>query len=188
MVVLAAISGGPVARVDASSAGEVTGVEALVTTEPDLALAVIAADCVPVLLADEQAGVVAAAHAGRRGVAARIVPDTVAALVEAGGRLDRTTAWVGPAICGRCYEVGPDVAAEVVALEPAAETTTWWGTPGLDLTAAVLDQLRRYGVRDVRMDDRCTREEPELYSHRRDGVTGRHGALVVLTSDPARPT
>ncbi len=185
LVVLAAVSGGPVGRVDASSGPEISGVEALVTTVPDLALAVIAADCVPVLLADEQAGVVAAAHAGRRGVAARIVPDAVSALVAAGGDASQTTAWVGPAICGRCYEVGADVAAGVVALEPAATSTTRWGTTGLDLTAAVLDQLRRSGVHDIRVDGRCTLENSALYSHRRDGTTGRHAAVVVLSTDEA---
>lgn len=182
LVVLAAVSGGPVARVDGTSPREVTGVEALVSTEPDLALAVIAADCVPVLLADDEAGVVAVAHAGRRGVAARIVPDAVAALAAAGGRPGRTTAWVGPAICGRCYEVGEQVAAQVVALEPAAAATTRWGTPGLDLVAAVRDQLHRVGVVDVSVDGRCTLEDEQLFSYRRDGRTGRHGAVVVRTA------
>jgi len=185
LVVLAAVSGGPVARVGASGPAEVTGVEALVTTEPDLALAVIAADCVPVLLADDEAGVVAVAHAGRRGVAARIVPDAVAAMADLGAAAGRTTAWLGPAICGRCYEVGEQVAAQVSDLEPAAAVTTRWGTPGLDLTAAVHDQLRRCGVVDVGVDGRCTLEDLDLFSYRRDGRTGRHAAVVVRTASPA---
>jgi YfiH family protein len=182
LVVLAAVSGGPVARVDGTGPREVTGVEALVSTDADLALAVIAADCVPVLLADDEAGVVAVAHAGRRGVAARIVPDAVAALVQAGGSPGRTSAWVGPAICGRCYEVGEQVAAPVVALEPAAAATTRWGTPGLDLVAAVREQLRRAGVDEVSVDGRCTLEDEQLFSYRRDGRTGRHAAVVVRTA------
>lgn len=179
LVVLAAVSGGPVARVDASSPSEVGGVEAVVTTEPDLAVGVIAADCVPVLLADEAAGVVGAAHAGRRGVQARIVTDTVAAMVDLGARRERLVAWLGPAICGRCYEVGQDVANLTLAAAPAARATTSWGTTALDLPAAVLAELALAGVEDVQADPRCTFEDPLLYSYRRDGRTGRQASVVV---------
>ncbi len=179
LVVLAAVSGGPVARVDASSPGEVGGVEAIVTTEADLAVGVIAADCVPVLLAEDAAGVIGAAHAGRRGVQARIVTDTVSAMVDLGAHRDRLVAWVGPAICGRCYEVGDDVAAQTVAVAPAARATTSWGTTALDLPAAVLAELAEAGVTDVQADPRCTVEDPLLYSYRRDGLTGRQASVVV---------
>lgn len=179
VVLLAAVSGGPVATVDASSPAEVSGVEALVTTEPDLALGVLAADCVPVLLADDVAGVVGAAHAGRRGVAATITTQTVAAMRELGADPGRMTAWVGPAICGRCYEVGDDVAAEVLAVQPAAQARTSWGTTALDLPAAVQAELARAGVTDVHADPRCTAEDPSLFSYRRDGRTGRQASLVV---------
>lgn len=179
LVVLAAVSGGPVARVDASSAAEVGGVEAIVATEPGLAVGVIAADCVPVLLADDAAGVIGAAHAGRRGVQARIVTDTVSAMVDLGAHRDRIVAWVGPAICGRCYEVGDDVAAQTVAVAPAARATTSWGTTALDLPAAVRAELTEAGVKDVRADPRCTFEDPLLYSYRGDGLTGRQASVVV---------
>lgn len=179
LVVLAAVSGGPVARVDATSPAEVGGVEAIVTTEPDLAVGVIAADCVPVLLADDAAGVVGAAHAGRRGVQARIVTDTIAAMVDLGARRERLAAWVGPAICGRCYEVGEDVAEQTLAAAPAARATTSWGTTALDLPAAVHAELAEAGVRDIQADSRCTFEDPLLYSYRRDGRTGRQASVVV---------
>lgn len=179
LVVLAAVSGGPVARVDSMSPREVTGVEAIVTTEPNLALGVIAADCVPVLLADESAGVIGAAHAGRRGVEAAIVTDTVRAMCDLGAVEARIEAWVGPAICGRCYEVGDDVASQTVAKAPQARSTTSWGTTALDLPAAVLADLDAAGVRQVHADPRCTHEDPLLYSYRRDGVTGRQASVVV---------
>ncbi|MGA7690196.1 MAG: peptidoglycan editing factor PgeF [Jiangellales bacterium] len=179
LVVLAAVSGGPVAQVDGSSPAEVGGVEAIVATEPDLAVGVIAADCVPVLLADDTAGVIGAAHAGRRGVQARIVTDTVSAMVDLGAHRDRLVAWVGPAICGRCYEVGDDVAAQTVAVAPAARATTSWGTTALDLPAAVLAELAEAGVAHVHAEPRCTLEDPLLYSYRRDGLTGRQASVVV---------
>lgn len=185
LVVLAAVSGGPVQRVNAPAPAEVTGVEALVTTDADLALGVIAADCVPVLLADEAAGVIGAAHAGRRGVQARIVTDTVADMVTLGAEPSRIQAWLGPAICGRCYEVGDDVAAQTVAVAARAASQTSWGTTALDLPAAVVAELESVGVSDVVVDGRCTREDPTLYSYRRDGRTGRQASVIVRSGEDA---
>jgi polyphenol oxidase len=179
LVVLAAVSGGPVARVDGSSPAEVGGVEAIVTSEPGLAIGVIAADCVPVLLADDTAGVIGAAHAGRRGVEAGIVTDAVHIRVGLGADPARIEAWLGPSICGRCYEVGDDVAAQTIALAPAAASVTSWGTTALDLPAAVLAELTAGGVGRVQRDPRCTHEDPLLYSYRRDGQTGRQASVVV---------
>lgn len=183
LVVLAAVSGGPVRRVSAPAPDEVSGVEALVTTDTDLALGVIAADCVPVLLADETAGVIGAAHAGRRGVQALIVTDTVTDMVSLGAEPARIQAWLGPAICGRCYEVGDDVAAATVVVAPRAASQTSWGTTALDLPAAVVAELESLGVRDVVLDPRCTREDPTLYSYRRDGRTGRQASVIVRSSE-----
>lgn len=185
LVVLAAVSGGPVAMVDTDSPGEVSGVEAIVTSAPDLAIGVIAADCVPVLLADEDAGVIGAAHAGRRGVQARIVVDTVERMQALGAEANRLRVWVGPAICGRCYEVGEDVASETRAVAPAAGSTTSWGTTALDLPRAVRAQLDECGVEhaNVFSDGRCTREDPTLYSYRRDGRTGRQASVILRSDD-----
>ncbi|WP_127480411.1 peptidoglycan editing factor PgeF [Nocardioides pantholopis] len=150
--------------------------DALVTDRAGVVLLVRVADCVPVLLADPDAGVVAAAHAGRAGVAAGVVPATVRAMRERGARA--VTAWIGPHVCGSCYEVPTELAAEIVALEPAAAATTSWGTPALDLGAGVRAQLERDGVTVVDAA-RCTRESPDLYSHRRDGArAGRLAALI----------
>ncbi|WP_183101433.1 polyphenol oxidase family protein, partial [Nocardioides pelophilus] len=137
-----------------------------------------AADCVPVLLADAEVGVIGAAHAGRLGVVRGVVPATVARMRELGA--DRITAWVGPRICGGCYEVPPAMQEEVVAIEPATRATTSWGTPALDLGAGVIAQLGRAGVR-VEDVGRCTRESADLYSFRRDAQqAGRLAAVIRL--------
>lgn len=180
LVVLASRAGGPVGRVDAETPGEMTEVEALVTTVPGMALAVSAADCVPVLLAEDTSGVIAAAHAGRRGVDARIVSDTVEAMRRLGSTPERITAWLGPAICGRCYEVGDDVAAITTAIAPQARSQTSWGTTALDLPRAVHAELVAAGITAVQTSDRCTYEDPQLFSYRRDGRTGRQASVIVI--------
>ncbi|MEV7921967.1 polyphenol oxidase family protein, partial [Streptomyces griseoviridis] len=110
-------------------------VDALVSTRRGLALAVLTADCTPVLLADPVAGVVGAAHAGRPGMVAGIVPAAVLAMTELGADPARIVARTGPAVCGRCYEVPEEMRAEVAAAEPAAHAETSWGTPAVDVTA-----------------------------------------------------
>jgi YfiH family protein len=154
--------------------------DAIFTDVAGLALAVQVADCVPVLLADPQARLAGAAHAGRQGMAAGVVPELVAAMTAAGGRPDRMRALIGPSICGGCYEVPEQMRAEVSTTVPAASCVTRAGTPGLDIAAGVLAQLASAGVGSVARDGRCTRESPELYSYRRDGATGRFAALVWL--------
>ena len=150
--------------------------DALVTDRSDVVLLVRAADCVPVLLADPGAGVVAAAHCGRPGLAAGVVPATVARMRELGAR--EVTAWIGPHVCGACYEVPAAMREEVGSIEPASLATTSWGTPALDLGAGVRAQLERDGVTVVDAA-RCTRESPDLYSYRRDGAhAGRLGGLI----------
>ena len=154
--------------------------DALVTTERELCLVVMVADCVPVLLADAQVGVVAAVHAGRRGVQARILDRTLAAMAELGGRPERTAARLGPAVCGACYEVPADMQREVVGVAPAAAATTPAGTPGLDLRAGLVEVLRGQGVDDVELVGPCTREDAAFYSYRRDAVTGRFAGFGWL--------
>ncbi|TQL69218.1 hypothetical protein FB381_3122 [Nocardioides albertanoniae] len=151
--------------------------DGIVTTERDLVLLVRTADCVPVLLADEAAGVVGAAHAGRRGMAAGVVPQTVARMRALGAT--SITAWMGPYVCGRCYEVPEAMQAEVADVEPAAKATTSWGTPSLDVGAGVLAQLARDDIDAVDVS-RCTRESDDLYSFRRDGAGMSLGALIRL--------
>lgn len=154
--------------------------DALVTRAQGVALAVLVADCVPVLLAGPSpAGpVVAAAHAGRRGVALGVVAATVETMAVLGARPDRVSALVGPAVCAQCYEVPGAMAQEFLASVPSARATSRTGTPALDLPAAVTAQLHTAGVGDVAVDPTCTAQDPSLYSHRRDAVTGRFAGVV----------
>lgn len=154
--------------------------DALVTAVPGVALVVLVADCVPVLVADGRAGTAGVAHAGRQGVAAGVVGAMVGALADLGSDPQDLVALVGPAICGRCYEVPEQMRNQVAALVPAAHAVTRSGTPALDLPAAVAAQLRDAGVRQVQRADVCTAESPDLYSHRRDGVTGRFAGAVLV--------
>ncbi|MFI6941018.1 peptidoglycan editing factor PgeF [Streptomyces sp. NPDC050418] len=155
-------------------------VDAVVTGRRGPALAVLTADCTPVLLADPEAGVIGAAHAGRPGMLAGVVPATVEAMVELGAEPGRIIARTGPAVCGRCYEVPDGMRADVAAAEPAAFAETSWGTPAVDVTAGVRAQLERLGVRDLVSSDVCTRESADHYSYRRDRTTGRLASYIWL--------
>lgn len=185
LVFVRQVHGRDVAVVDESGPAGVVeldlAADALVTTAPDTALAVVVADCLPVMLADPVAGVVAAAHAGRPGLAAGVLLATLQVMGDLGARPDRTVALIGPGVCGGCYEVPPAMRTEVAAGLPGAAATTRWGTPALDLPAAAVRQLGDAGV-TVRRDPRCTLETAELFSHRRDGrdrPTGRFAGWVM---------
>jgi hypothetical protein len=155
-------------------------VDAIVTTAPSVPLAVLVADCAPVLLADPVARVVGAAHSGRPGTAAGVVPALVAAMCERGAVPGRLRAAIGPAVCGGCYEVPAALRDEVASIVPETYATTRTGTPGLDIRAGIAAQLRGAGVTAVDSDPRCTMETPALYSYRRDGLTGRFAGYVWL--------
>lgn len=167
--------------VEAPFGDDAPELDGVVTTSPGLALAVLVADCVPVLLADPVARVVGAAHSGRVGTVAGIVPATVAEMRTHGADPARMVAFVGPSACGGCYEVPDAMRAEVSAEVPAAWAVTSQGTAGLDVRAGVGEQLAKAGVTDVRHDTRCTIETADLYSYRGEGRTGRFAAYVWLT-------
>lgn len=155
-------------------------VDAIVTARRGLALAVLTADCVPVLLADPVAKVAAAAHAGRPGLVAGVVPAAVRAMTGLGADPARIVVRTGPAVCGRCYEVPGAMRAEVAAVEPAAHAETSWGTPAVDVAAGVHAQLERLGVRDREQSPVCTLESADHFSYRRDRTTGRLAGYVWL--------
>jgi polyphenol oxidase len=148
--------------------------DAVVTRSTEVALAVLVADCVPVLLAG--AGVIAAVHAGRPGLVAGVVPRTLAVMRELGAH--EVDAVVGPSVCGRCYEVPADMRDTAARVEPVSSTVSWTGTPAIDVAAGVVAQLRADGV-EVRWVPGCTRERDDLYSYRRDGRTGRFAGVVA---------
>ena len=166
------------------------GSDAAVTALPGVALAVLSADCVPVLLADPRAEVVGVAHAGRVGAAAGVLPRTLEAMTALGAHAGDCDALLGPAVCGACYEVPAAMRDEVETTLPGSATCTRRGTPGLDLRAGLRAQLAALGVGRVGVDPRCTVEDPDLYSHRRAtgrGGPGRTGRLAAVTwLDPSR--
>jgi YfiH family protein len=180
LVWMSQVHGNGVAVVDGPQAGPLPETDAVVTSTPGLVLGVLVADCVPILLADPVAGVVAAVHAGREGVRQGVVPATLSAMAGLGARARHVSALLGPAVCGDCYEVPAEMQADVARVAPAAAVGTRKGRPGLDLRAAVADGLRRAGIPEVVQDPRCTVEDRQLFSHRRDGVTGRQAGIVWL--------
>jgi YfiH family protein len=176
------VHGAEVAVVDGpwGSSSGIPSVDAIVTTRRGLALAVLTADCVPVLLADPVAGVAAAAHAGRPGMIAGVVPAALRAMTDLGAEPSRIVVRTGPTVCGRCYEVPAAMRAEVAAIEPAAYAETSWGTPAVDVSAGVHAQLERLGVCDRAQSPVCTLESDDHFSYRRDRTTGRLAGYVWL--------
>ena len=174
------VHGDHVVRVDEPIGSAVDDTDGLVTATPRLALAVVTADCVPVLMGDARAGVVAAVHAGRVGAQKGVVARAVEEMLEAGAHADDISVLLGPAVSGRNYEVPEAMAAEVEATLPGSRTTTSRGTPGLDLRAGIARQLTDLGITAIDVDPRCTVGDRNLFSHRRDAPTGRLASLVWM--------
>jgi YfiH family protein len=174
------VHGDHVEVVGEPSESAVDDTDALVTATPRLALAVVTADCVPVLMADARAGVVAAVHAGRVGAQRGVVARALEAMLSVGARTEDISVLLGPAVSGRNYEVPAAMADEVGAALPGSRTTTSAGTPGLDLRAGLACQLSDLGVKAIDIDPRCTVDDPSLFSHRRDAPTGRLASLVWM--------
>lgn len=142
-------------------------------------VAVMVADCVPVVLVgafEDGSPALAAVHAGRPGLVAGVLPEAIGRLRDAGAR--GLEAWLGPSICGRCYEVPEGLRDEVDAAVPGTAATTSWGTASLDLPAGVRSQLEGAGVLVHRDAEACTYEHDEFFSHRRAPGEGRIAGLV----------
>ena len=169
-----------IVTVDGPIDGAVDKTDGLVTTTPRLALAVVTADCVPVLMADARAGVVAAVHAGRVGAQKGIVPLAIEAMLDLGARSEDISVLLGPAVSGHNYEVPEAMADEVAAALPGSRTVTSRGTPGLDLRAGIARQLTSLGVSAIDIDPRCTVDDRNLFSHRRDAPTGRMASVLWM--------
>lgn len=178
LVVADQVHGTDVVEVTRDWPGAAPEADALVTRVRGLALGVLVADCTPVLLAAPAEGVAGVAHAGRKGMAAGVVHALVAAMRDLGAR--SLVGRVGPSICPRCYEVPAELREQVAADVPVARSVTRTGTPALDVAGGVLEQLAPY-VTDLRQLPGCTAERADLFSYRRDGVTGRSAGLVWLT-------
>lgn len=174
------VHGRTVTVIDSPQLRPVPASDALVTAEPRLAVAALVADCVPVLLADPVAKIVAAVHAGRVGARAGVLPAALEAMRRLGARMDEVEVLLGPSACGQCYEVPDQMQLDVEARLPGSACRTRRGTAGLDLRAGLRRQLVAAGVTRIGVDPRCTIEDPTLYSYRRDGVTGRLAALTWI--------
>ena len=159
--------------VEVSDASEVIDADALVTTSKGLGIAVIAADCLPILLSSPQA--VAAVHAGRVGVGNGIIDRTVALMQSLGAR--GISATVGPSICADCYEVSPQMYQEFVLENPEASTSAQ--KHALDLKRSARAQLEKLGV-VTRGVDICTLENHDYFSFRRDRTPERLAGVIAL--------
>jgi len=174
------VHGDHVEVVDGPRDAPLADTDALVTRTPRLALAVVSADCVPVLLADARAGVVGAVHAGRVGARDGVVARAVEAMVAEGAHEQDISVLLGPAVSGRNYEVPAAMADEVEAVLPGSRATSSKGTPALDLRAGIACQLKTLGVGAIDVDPRCTVDEAGLFSHRRGAPTGRLASVVWM--------
>lgn len=188
LVTMGAVHGSGVARV--SAPGHWEDVDALVTTDTDLALVAFSADCATIALAG--AGAIGVVHCGWRGLVVDVLGATVNAM--RGHTVGDVRAVVGPTICGVCYPVPPTRVAEFLstsskAVIAAAVVKARDGQPAIDVRAGVLTRLAELGVRAEAVGG-CTAESSDLFSYRRDGRTGRQGMIVTLratagTVDPS---
>lgn len=149
--------------------------DGLITTVKGISLAVMVADCIPLLLVSQEA--VAAVHVGRAGLVNRIAIKALHRMRTLGAI--EVHAILGPSICGTCYEVPFEMQQDVIADHPRAFSTTIHGTPALDLAAALIVELMAEGV-SYEASAICTKEDPMYYSHRRDNPTGRFVGVISL--------
>jgi purine-nucleoside/S-methyl-5'-thioadenosine phosphorylase / adenosine deaminase len=178
------VHGADVADLDGAAfrgAGVPAAKDAALTRTPGRVCAILTADCVPVLLADDGGTVVAAAHAGWRGLSAGVLAATLRALAVAPARLN---AWIGPCIGAAHYEVGPEVREAMLAVDARAAEAFESGPGGkfhADLALLARQQLQSLGITRIDGAGECTYAYPDRYfSHRRDGQTGRQATLIWL--------
>ncbi|GAA0438638.1 MULTISPECIES: peptidoglycan editing factor PgeF [Sphingomonas] len=163
--------------------------DALVTDRPGLALGILTADCAPVLLADREAGVVGAAHAGWKGAIGGVTDSTLAAMEQLGARRERIAAAVGPCIARVSYEVDADFVRRFAEADPENErffTDTREGHAQFDLEAYVVHRLASAGVRRIEALGLDTYADPERFfsyrraTHRGEPDYGRQIAIIGL--------
>ncbi|GGN15694.1 laccase domain protein [Lentzea pudingi] len=174
------VHGRTVATVDGPQGEPLEATDAVVTKRAGLGLVVLTADCVPVLLGDQEAGVVGAVHAGRVGARVGVVVEALKAMMALGAELERIEVLLGPSVCGECYEVPVEMQKDVEKHLPGSASKSRKGTPALDLRAGLWNQLASAGVGKIGADPRCTFEEKDLFSHRRQAPTGRLASVVWI--------
>lgn len=172
--VMSQVHGDTVFVIDQISA-QVQVADALITANSEIALVVLVADCIPLLLRSEK--LVAAVHVGRAGLLNSIAVKTVAMMSALGAT--QIMGSIGPAICGKCYEVPQELHDEVIAMHPLARSTTRSGTPALDLPKALIAALAEVDV-PVGVSAGCTLEDQNSFSYRRNQITGRQAGVIKL--------
>ena len=176
---------------DSAPAEEVIEADAAVTTKPNTALTVMAADCLPVLISSPDGGVIGAAHAGWRGLLGGVLENTVDVMQAKAGlsRVDQYRVWLGPAIGPRAFEVGEEVHAAFHDFGqnhglpvPAEAFMAIDGKPGkywANLYLLARQRLASKGINHLYGGEFCTvRDQAEFFSHRRDGLSGRFAAFI----------
>lgn len=149
--------------------------DALITKTHGLALAVMSADCIPLLLSSQH--VISAVHVGRAGLINQIAIKVIQAMRELGAV--SIHAQLGPSICGTCYEVPQNLADEVLISHPSAFSLTRDATPSLNLSRALIDDLLANDV-TYEASTICTLENADYFSYRRHNITGRNAGVIWL--------
>ncbi len=181
----------PPAVSDNGEAGAEPAADSAVTSRPGRVLAVMAADCLPVMIVDRDATVLGAAHAGWRGLSGGVLENVLAALRRKNPAAAQWRAWIGPGIGPDAFEVGEDVLRAFTAddAQAAALFRPYPDRPGkwlADLAGLAALRLRRAGVQEVQVSGLCTYTDRErFFSYRRDGATGRMAMLAWLEGDAA---
>lgn len=190
---LTQVHGNTVADADAYStlSPERPEADAAVTTARGRVLAVLTADCLPVVLSDAAASVVAVAHAGWRGLAGGVLENTLRAMADRAPAASLWRAWIGPGIGAQAFEVGDDVYQAFIGHDPQCarhfkpRSRTRPGKWLADLPGLAALRLANAGVSEIALSGRCTFSEPEhFYSYRREPVTGRMATVVWLDERP----
>jgi len=166
------VHGNEVVEVDENSSSAVTA-DALITREKDLPLAVLSADCLPILIKGRD--IVGAIHAGRKGVLNGIIAKTIERIRSLSD--SELVATIGPAICEKCYEVDLEMYFDAIAREPSLATTS--ESHCLDLKKAANEQLKTHNLKVIDVGI-CTAHNRNYFSYRRDGITGRNAGVIVL--------
>ena len=166
------VHGNEVVEVNSDSPQGVTA-DALITREAGLPIAVLSADCLPILI--KSRNIVGAIHAGRKGILNQVIAQTILKIRSLGG--DELSATIGPAICAKCYEVDVVMYRDAIAADPNLATDE--ASHCLDLKRAAVGQLEKLEVKVSNLDI-CTAHNPNYFSYRRDGICGRNAGVIVL--------
>lgn len=186
LITLSAVHGSDVVTVDEAmlTSGEDPVADGVVVTGTGVALMALGADCLTVAIAGEDETTVAAVHCGWRGLAGDVVGAALAAMEDRGTRAGQVI--LGPAICGTCYPVPRERIEELhdrctAAVASTSTVTCPDGQQGIDVRRGVRARLEEWGISPAAVTsiDRCTAEDPGLFSHRRDGRTGRQGMVIM---------